>query len=216
MKFYELKMPRKCCVPGCKGNYNSEDEVVSVFRFPTDCDKRRLWLCKIPRDNFEPSKNSVVCEKHFIEEFIVRFDSATRPDGSVLTVKRTNPKLREDAYPSIFLNCPAYLSEQPPTKRKRPDDRRAEMDVRDEQSFANWLEADKIQNFQEFSDNFKGKIPSNSVWMYRDCRLTTQTTLQYWSFYVISDSHPSLPELQLTVRVHSDLHVEVFSRKIGM
>jgi len=35
-------MPEKCCVPGCRGNYQAtaerEEEKVSVFRFPKDSD----------------------------------------------------------------------------------------------------------------------------------------------------------------------------------
>ena len=120
-------------MPNCRGNCNGAEKV-SVFRFPDDSEKRRLWLKKIHReDNFEPTRNSVVCIKHFSEQFIVRFDSVKRDDGSVLTVERSVPKLTNDAYPSLLPNCPSYLSEDPPEKRKRPDKRRAEMEERDNQ-----------------------------------------------------------------------------------
>ena len=92
-------MVKKCCVPNCRGNYSSTDKV-SVFLFPRDPTRRALWLSKIPRADFVPSGESVVCAKHFDEQFIVKIDSVTRPDGSVLTVPRDKVKLRDDAYPT--------------------------------------------------------------------------------------------------------------------
>ena len=80
-------MVKKCCVPNCRGNYSSTDKV-SVFLFPRDPTRRALWLSKIPR------------AKHFDEQFIVKIDYVTRPDGSVLTVPRDKVKLRDDAYPT--------------------------------------------------------------------------------------------------------------------
>ena len=112
-------MPRKCCVPNCRGNY-AGSKVVSIFKFPADESKRRLWLNKIPRADFEPSSHSGVCEAHFVDSFIIRKDSVRRPDGSILTVDRDKPKLADDAYPSIFPGCPSYMSDEPPAKRKNP------------------------------------------------------------------------------------------------
>lgn len=206
----------------CRGNYD-ESEKISVFMFPTDADKRRLWTSKIPRENFKPSSQSVVCAKHFSEQFIVRCDSVTRPDGSVLTVERSRPKLTEDAYPSIFPNCPSYLSEEPPAKRTKPDDRRAEIQQRDDQAFSDWMEADKITDFSHFSAMFKDKVADKlGIWMYRlHSRPTTtntdgESTEQYWSFYRIADFPATTkPTLMSAVRVFSDLHVEIFTDTLG-
>jgi hypothetical protein len=81
----------------------------------------------IPRDNLQISESTVVCEKHFAPDFIIRIDTATRPDGSVLTVPRKNPKLAADAYPTNFPNLPSYLSQPPPVNRKTTDDRREQL-----------------------------------------------------------------------------------------
>jgi len=59
-------------------------------------------------------------------------DTAMRSDGCVLSVSRKHPKLARDAYPSIFHNCPSYLSSEPLVKRKRPKDRHSEMQTRDD------------------------------------------------------------------------------------
>lgn len=64
-------MPQKCCVPGCNGNYQNGPKV-SVFGFPKDVSLRQKWLKAIPRDNFEPTNNTKVCEAHFPEGSIIK------------------------------------------------------------------------------------------------------------------------------------------------
>jgi len=150
-------MALKCCVTGCTSNYKykAQDSVnVIVFRIRSECKgddaKLQLWLNKISRDNLVVTDNTVVCIKHFSTQFIITHDSATRPDGSILTVPRRVPKLSKEAYPSLFENCPSYLSSEPPTKRRRPDDRRSEAEQRDNESFNAWLDDDKIKVYDEF------------------------------------------------------------------
>jgi hypothetical protein len=65
-----------------------------------------------------------------------------------LTVQRDIPKLTDDAYPSYFPNTPSYLTSDPPTQRKAPDTRRAEMISRDEDLFQGWLDSDVIETFE--------------------------------------------------------------------
>jgi len=124
-------MPEKCCVPGCRGNYEGtaehDQEKVSIFRFPKDPELRAKWIRLIPRENLLVHDKTVVCEKHFAQQFIIRFDRVTRTDGSILTVPRKNPKLSPDAYPSIFPNISSYLTSEPSRKRKAPEQRRLEM-----------------------------------------------------------------------------------------
>jgi hypothetical protein len=115
-------MPHHCCVPGCRGNYLATKEhafeKVSVFHFPSDPQMRGKWLRMIPRDNLVVGDQTVVCEKHFMPDFIIRVDTAKRADGSIVTVPRKTPKLTVDAYPSISPNLPSYLSTELPMKRK--------------------------------------------------------------------------------------------------
>jgi hypothetical protein len=113
-KVFIYIMPDRCCVPGCRGNYDATKECVeqkvSVFKFPDDPELRAKWLRMIPRQDYSITKNTVVCEKHFADEFIVKVDIVTRPDGTVLREPRKRPKLAKDAYPSIFPQTPSYLS----------------------------------------------------------------------------------------------------------
>ena len=103
-------MGRKCCVPSCRSNYDNSTPNVTVFQFPSDEERRALWVRSIRRDSFVPSKTAVVCIKHFI----VRY-------------KMKRPCLTEDAYPSLNENLPAYYSSEPAMKRRCPDHRRQEI-----------------------------------------------------------------------------------------
>lgn len=82
-------MPRKCCVPGCRSNYeNSGSGYVNVFSFPKNEGSRSRWLQQIHRKDFVIGKHSVVCIKHFDERFIIREHRVTRPDGSELVMPK--------------------------------------------------------------------------------------------------------------------------------
>jgi hypothetical protein len=202
-------------VPGCRSNYDGETEKISSFSFPRDSTRRALWLRKIPRDNYEPSAQSVVCEKHFSEEFIVRFDSATRTDGSILTVKRDRPKLSNDAYPSIFPNCPAYLSSEPAPKRRKPEERQQALQERDEKTFSEWMKADRLSSFSDFNDGLENRI--GDKWICKKHVVvgesTGSTNTQYTSLYCIQD-FPA-PKLVSAVKVFEDLQVQVFVDNAG-
>ena len=149
-------MPLKCCVTGCNSNYKrktQDSDYVTVYRIRSECkgddSKLQNWLKKIPREHLEVTDHTVVCIKHFAPQFIITHDSATRSDGTVLTLPRRVPKLTADSYPSLFENCPQYLSSEPPAKRRHPDDRRSDAEQRDNASFNEWLNNDKIAGYDQ-------------------------------------------------------------------
>jgi THAP domain/Transposase protein len=200
-------MPAKCCVPGCRGNYDPTEKV-SVFRFPSEKlnrDLRAKWIRQIPRDekDYNVTSNTVVCEKHFVEEFIVRYDEVTRLDGSILRMKRDCPKLTKDAYPTLFPKAPAYLSSKPPTKRRAPEERRLELSARDEDDFSAWLHADKIADFCDLNcklnDCLKDFLLKNWIIIKRD-----QFTC------IASVSVDDIPRFNICIRIDKDLLVKVY------
>lgn len=109
---FRNKMPQKCCVPGCKSNYSSQ-EYVSVFTFPSDPDLKEKWIQQIGRKDYVVNKNSVVCAKHFQPHFVVTVDCVKRDDGTLLCVPRAKPKLQNDAFPTIFPHVSSSSSESP-------------------------------------------------------------------------------------------------------
>ena len=146
-------MPDKCCVPNCRGNYvktkTYAEEKVSVFGFPLDPERRAKWVRMIPREGLEVNDRTVVCEKHFLPEFIIRVDTATRADGSVLVVPRNRPKLTSDAYPCVFPNELSYLSSEPPNKRNSPAERLAPQAERDNEEFHKCMQQAAIFSYDE-------------------------------------------------------------------
>ena len=95
-------MPNHCVAPGCDYRRGNFDGKRSLFLFPKDPEQRRCWLKSIPRADYQPSKNAQICEVHFEERFIIREDSAMRPDGTILTCKRGKSKLANEAVPTRF------------------------------------------------------------------------------------------------------------------
>lgn len=60
------------------------------------------WYNIMCDKNIKIKKTSRICELHFKSEDIIREDAFLQEDGSVIYVKRKNPKLKEGAIPSIF------------------------------------------------------------------------------------------------------------------
>ena len=90
-------MPDRCCVSNCRSNYDGTNEYISAYQFPRNEELKDLWCRKIPRKNFTPSKRSVVCEKHFRPDMVVREDVFPTNEGKLITVSRKRPALKEAA-----------------------------------------------------------------------------------------------------------------------
>ena len=124
-------MPIHCCLTGCRSNYTAtmdqQCEISSALKFPEDPILRALWIKKMPRKNLEVYKRTVVCEKNFASQYIVRVDTVIQPDETILSVPRQCVKLTGDAISSYFPNTPAFLYSEPPKRRGSSDGRRAEM-----------------------------------------------------------------------------------------
>jgi len=200
--YLQFEMPDHCCVPGCQGNYESTKDKVSAFKFPKDPELKSKWARMIPRKDLTVTNRTVVCEKHFAAHFIIRTDTAIRPDGTVLSVPRKNPKLALDAYPSYFPNTPSYLSSEPPTKRRAPESRRAELEERDEQCFEKWVKEDGIDNF----DVLHSRV---SEYIMKDyCTWNTCIETDKIILYRIDSSEA--PCITVSIRIDNSLCVTVF------
>ena len=83
-----------CAVPGCKTGYGKKYQKYTIFRIPQNNPGRFLkWKKALNRKNYEPNKNTVICERHFEESHIRRIDYRGKP------TKR--PHLHEWAYPTL-------------------------------------------------------------------------------------------------------------------
>ncbi|XP_049516049.1 THAP domain-containing protein 2-like [Dermacentor silvarum] len=98
----------RCCVPGCRGNYDPGPKV-HVFSFPKDGNRKDQWLRAIPRKDFTPSVNSKVCELHFqTSDFITMLTHCDEITGRTLEVDSDRVRLKADAVPPVFLNWLTY------------------------------------------------------------------------------------------------------------
>ena len=69
-------MVNKCVVFGCKTGYETcveaSEEKISTFKFPLEkTDLLQQWIKFVNRSHWYPSKNSVICVKHFDKKYIV-------------------------------------------------------------------------------------------------------------------------------------------------
>lgn len=65
-------MPSTCCVVYCTSGYRSNPEKISLFQFPKNEILREKWEKSIPRANLVVNPKTVICEKHFTKDQIVR------------------------------------------------------------------------------------------------------------------------------------------------
>ncbi|KAH8019855.1 hypothetical protein HPB51_022827 [Rhipicephalus microplus] len=121
-------MPYKCCVPQCRGNYDSTRKV-RVFRFPHDEELCRKWVRAVPRENFSPTQYSRVCELHFQPEDIM-YETSYVDDrtGRTVTAPLPSSRIRPGAVPSKFPACPSYFSKES-TSRESPDSKQKRFEV---------------------------------------------------------------------------------------
>ena len=122
-----------CIVPGCNSNYHNQIKFTFIFSFPNDIVLREKWFRAIPRprEDYEMNKHLKVnflllhnlnlilllfiyifkvCIHPFHEEDIERtflFHDGTK----MVEMVKKKITLKKSAVPSIFPNCPSYLTD---------------------------------------------------------------------------------------------------------
>ncbi|XP_049273379.1 RB-associated KRAB zinc finger protein-like [Rhipicephalus sanguineus] len=201
-------MPGCCCAPNCRSNYANGPRA-RVYRFPLEPARNAAWTKAVRRENFTPTKYNVVCEHHFLESDFV--DSASYTDsmtGKVIEVPLKLRRLKPSAIPSVFPNCPAYLSRQETSARESPEEKRARLDAEalqkairlSEQSH----EAEKKKNVMAtFEDLLKavGGLSLTDFWT----KVVTQKQVLFLNF-----SDQGAPVVHRAVTVASDLSLAVY------
>lgn len=144
-------MPNKCCAFGCSTNYDSNASTkndvckVSVFEFPKDPETLPIWIKFANRVDWNPTKYSVLCEKHFDEKFIIR----GKQRNKLNYVVRPIPTI----HASEALKTPSYLvSTSKP--RIAPKQRVFQKD-----ELSDFIAADVIKDFSSLDDVKLQTIP---------------------------------------------------------
>uniref|UniRef100_A0A8D8YBA4 THAP domain-containing protein 6 n=2 Tax=Cacopsylla melanoneura TaxID=428564 RepID=A0A8D8YBA4_9HEMI len=104
------KLPKKG-VYGCINASNLSKKGMSFFSFPTNPQRRELWVQAVGRSNWTPSHTARLCQVHFREEDLDR----TAFNGYL--------RLRENVVPSIFPAIPSHLQLSAPVNESSPGKR---------------------------------------------------------------------------------------------
>ena len=76
---------------------------------------RQLWITATPVVDLKVNDHTVLCHLHF-SPFSYQSEKVDQRQSRCTTLQRT--RLKEDALPSIWPNCPAYLSKSSSLKRR--------------------------------------------------------------------------------------------------
>ncbi|XP_065223271.1 uncharacterized protein LOC135847594 [Planococcus citri] len=87
-----------CSALGCKERA-TRGSTVTFHRFPRNPDSREKWIRAMKRKNFEPTKNSRLCEKHFTPECYIEFPRRKRLRENAVPVKFDFPAFVENVQP---------------------------------------------------------------------------------------------------------------------
>ena len=83
----------------------------SVFKFTLDENIRKVWISKVPRQNWEAEKQKhlYLCEKHFKDSDFDNdlHDKRKRKERNSDGIRKKR-KLRDDAIPSVWPNLPSH------------------------------------------------------------------------------------------------------------
>ncbi|KAH8025937.1 hypothetical protein HPB51_014270 [Rhipicephalus microplus] len=101
--------------------YKSCTEKLSLFSAPRDEERLRVWRKAIPRKDRIVQSTYHLCERHFEPHFVSKTWEAVY-NGNVLCRAPRKASLSKDAVPSIFPDCPSYLSKEK-KQRKGPPER---------------------------------------------------------------------------------------------
>ena len=130
-------MVNKCVAFGCKTGYDSHINM-STFRYPhTKPALMEKWIKFVNRSDWIPTNNSVLCVKHFKEEFISKG-------------KRNNLKWSLHPVPTIHsdevMKRPSCLPNTN-VSRKAPTDRNFQED-----ELRSFISADTIRSFDDLDE----------------------------------------------------------------
>lgn len=121
---------------------------------------------------FAPAKYTVLCEKHFLASDFVRTTSYTdEKTGEVIDVPLKLSRLKPTAIPTVFPNCPKYISRPVPPGREAPLEMKPRLEAESlrkamELSLAAQEEEDKknkIGSFQQLCDTLRD-FTSSEFW----------------------------------------------------
>lgn len=150
-----------------------------------------------------------MCEKHFLtSDFVTTSTYRDEKTGRVLEVPLQLRRLKSGAIPSLFPNCPSYLSRPTTVVREGPEEKRLRLEGESlqeaiRQSVEAHEEEKKKNNISTFEDLLTAltSFQTNTFWT----KLVTHDKVLFLNF----DSQEA-PTVRFSVTVSADLIVKVF------
>lgn len=184
-------MVNKCSAPKCRTGYSStgsqpQGRKISTFRFPLSDKKKELnkkWIRFTNRADWIPTRNSVLCELHFEEKYLIKRERTTL--NWDLDPFPTKHSVELESLPSVLPTTTA--TRKPPSKRNVQADQMKEFKSKDIINSINDINQSNIPpgfTFQKFE---------NSVVLYR---------LKF-------DQVTQFPVVLESIRIDGDLHVQL-------
>ena len=166
--FFSQAMGKNCVVYKCSTGYRRtkrekangiQPEYVPLYRFPDpekspeEAVRYQQWInsLKIPRE-YEITKNSRVCKKHFDDRWIVEDSTDKR---SYIREKKDGlqrSRLKDNAIPTIIQGVPSYLSTTLTPERSgraTASSRRAAETTLNEQQIEQFVNEDKLTDLND-------------------------------------------------------------------
>jgi len=180
-----------------------------LFSFPSDPEKRAIWVSKVPRQNWKPSASAklFLCEKHFHHEDIVTSskDSNPRRKRKRKSDNLMEKRLRDGAMPCIWPNVAAHKIPTPrPTKCTTSSARKELSDKREEEIVKKKISLDSFTTIENLVAKSGKMILPDKVLKY----VSVDTVL----FYKL-DFIGEVPSIKYSVKVSRDLTISVYYYK---
>ena len=183
-------MVNKCSVFGCSTNFDGH-ESGTVFGLHTvnDPERKLQWFKFCNRNDLKiESKSIFLCEKHFDEKFIKRNNQRPRLNNHLNPVPTINPAGVYDEKPS----CVPSTSQQ----RKPPKQRNLQ-----EEQYPEYKKQFKVESFSEVDE---------SLLAFLDNGYQCDKYENHVVFYKIVTNELSIPQVTESIRIDSNLHVQLF------
>ena len=109
-------------------------------------------MSKIPRANFHPNASTKICGKHFRSQDFKEVSNDSNVYRKRNTTELAKAVLKEGAFPTIFLNCPAYLTTELPNERSfntSASGRHAAQEELHNEEIRQFLMPDQVENVND-------------------------------------------------------------------
>ena len=155
-----------------------------------------------------------VCEQHFHESEIFRTASAfDEKSGKIIICNLKTPKLSPDVIPSIFPNCPSYLSQPHSSKRRS---RENILQSKEEQNIKKAIEKSKEEfELQEENDRCSSLIEVVEKLKIKPPWHLIQQPNEIQICY-LKNSASTGPEVQAAMCLNEDMFLNVFLQSVKL